>query len=41
MMCSSDRTVAKHLSRIFTKLEVGSRTAAVDRGRQLGLLLID
>lgn len=37
----SDRTVAKYLGHIFCKLGVRSRTAAVERARQLGLLQID
>ena len=34
----SENTVARHLANIFLKLEVGSRTAAIRRGRTLGLL---
>ena len=34
----SDKTVARHLSNIFTKLEVPSRTAAVAHAREHNLL---
>lgn len=35
---TSERTVANHNTNIFAKLEVDSRTAAVARARQLGIL---
>ena len=34
----SDTTVKSHLAHIFTKLGVSSRTAAVSRARERGLL---
>jgi DNA-binding NarL/FixJ family response regulator len=37
----SPRTVGSHLTHIFTKLGVNNRTGAVERGRQLGLFLIE
>jgi LuxR family maltose regulon positive regulatory protein len=37
----SVRTVKKHSSNVFSKLNVNSRTQAVARARELGLLPID
>jgi ATP/maltotriose-dependent transcriptional regulator MalT len=34
----SEQTVKKHVSNVFQKLSVVSRTQAIDRGRRLGLL---
>jgi len=34
----SDATVKSHLVHIYTKLEVSSRTAAVAKARELGML---
>ena len=35
--CPADKTVRNHVSRIFTKLEVHDRAAAVLRARDAGL----
>jgi DNA-binding NarL/FixJ family response regulator len=37
-LCISNRTVQGHLSSIFAKLRVGSRTEAVTKALQLGLI---
>ena len=34
----SQRTVTTHLSRLYAKLEVASRTQAIRRARELGLI---
>ncbi|GCD84283.1 hypothetical protein PTHTG4_33480 [Parageobacillus thermoglucosidasius] len=34
----SQRSVERHLSRIFTKLHVSSRLEAVEKGKKLGLI---
>ena len=34
----SEQTVKKHVSNVFEKFSVASRTQAIDRGRRLGLL---
>lgn len=34
----SEATVKSHLARIFSKLDVGSRTAAVAKGREIGVI---
>jgi hypothetical protein len=35
---TSQRSIERHLSRIFTKLHVSSRVEAVEKAKQLGLI---